>query len=162
MGYLLDSNIFIQAKNEYYGFDLCPGFWDWLEQQNQYGKVFSIDRVQGELINFSDELSKWAANQGSNFFLPIDHHTITEMTNVSNWVMNGPHRTYAKNSFLGGADPFLIAYAKAHNHTVVSHEIYVPNELRKLKIPVVCQGLNVSCIRTFEMLRNEKASFILS
>ena len=30
MSYLLDANIFIQAKNLYYGFDFCPAFWEWL------------------------------------------------------------------------------------------------------------------------------------
>jgi hypothetical protein len=29
MPYLLDSNIFIQAKNLHYSFDFCPAFWDW-------------------------------------------------------------------------------------------------------------------------------------
>lgn len=69
MAYLLDSNIFIQAKNEYYGFDLCPGFWEWLEQQNAAGKVFSIDRVQEELVSYADALSQWAKKQGHVFFL---------------------------------------------------------------------------------------------
>ena len=32
--YLLDANVFIQAKNLHYGFDFCPAFWDWLIQQN--------------------------------------------------------------------------------------------------------------------------------
>ena len=32
MAYLLDSNVFIRAKNDYYDFDICPAFWDWLEQ----------------------------------------------------------------------------------------------------------------------------------
>nr|WP_269633613.1 DUF4411 family protein [Pelomonas sp. BJYL3] len=32
MAYLLDANVFIQAKNLQYGFDFCPGFWDWLAQ----------------------------------------------------------------------------------------------------------------------------------
>ncbi|ASC73377.1 hypothetical protein XM38_043420 [Halomicronema hongdechloris C2206] len=41
MAYLLDTNIFIQAKNDYYGFDLCPGFWAWLEQQNEANTVFT-------------------------------------------------------------------------------------------------------------------------
>lgn len=27
MTYLLDSNVFIQAKNLHYGFDFCPAFW---------------------------------------------------------------------------------------------------------------------------------------
>ena len=26
--YLLDANVFIEAKNRYYGFDFCPAFWD--------------------------------------------------------------------------------------------------------------------------------------
>lgn len=34
MTYLLDANIFIQAKNLHYGFDFCPAFWDWLEHEN--------------------------------------------------------------------------------------------------------------------------------
>lgn len=31
MAYLLDANVFIQAKNLQYGFDFCPAFWDWLD-----------------------------------------------------------------------------------------------------------------------------------
>ena len=30
MAYLLDANIFIQAKNLHYGMDFCPAFWDFL------------------------------------------------------------------------------------------------------------------------------------
>ena len=124
MAYLLDSNIFIQAKNEYYGFDLCPGFWDWLKQQNQADKVFSIERVQVELSRVSDDLSQWATDRGDGFFLELDESAIQAMTTVSAWVQHeAPHREDAKRVFLSGADPFLIAYAKAHNHTVVSHEV---------------------------------------
>ena len=36
--YLLDANVFIQAKNLHYGFDFCPAFWDWLVEQNRAGK----------------------------------------------------------------------------------------------------------------------------
>lgn len=35
MAYLLDANVFIQAKNLQYGFDFCPAFWDWLERAKQ-------------------------------------------------------------------------------------------------------------------------------
>gem|GEM_PF-6918350 len=34
MAYLLDSDVLIRAKNDHYGFDFCPGFWDWLEAAN--------------------------------------------------------------------------------------------------------------------------------
>jgi hypothetical protein len=161
MPYLLDSNIFIQAKNEYYGFDLCPGFWDWLEQQNQAGKVFSIELVQAELKRGGDELSRWAVAQGSKFFLPLDSPAIQAMTTVSTWVQNEPYRDVVKRDFLSVADPFLVAYAQAHDHTVVSHEVYVKGERKKVKIPAVCHALNVPYIRTFQMLRQEGARFVL-
>jgi len=44
--YVLDSNIFIQAKNTYYGFDLCPGFWMGLLRKHDEKRVCSIDRVK--------------------------------------------------------------------------------------------------------------------
>lgn len=47
--YLLDANVFIQAKNQHYGFDFCPAFWEWLVKENQSGKVASIDKVGDEL-----------------------------------------------------------------------------------------------------------------
>jgi len=43
--YLLDANPFIEAKNRYYGFGLCPGFWKALIAQHNNDRVFSIDRV---------------------------------------------------------------------------------------------------------------------
>ena len=87
MPYLLDSNVFIQAKNCHYGFDFCPAFWDWL---------------------------------------------------VHN-----------------------IATAKAKNYILVSHEKYSPESRKKVPIPNVCKLFNVECIDTFEMLRREKARFVL-
>ena len=30
MSYLLDANVFIQAKNLHHGLDFCPAFWQWL------------------------------------------------------------------------------------------------------------------------------------
>ena len=47
MAYLLDANVFIQAKNLHYGLDFCSAFWDWLIEANQRGSVYSIEK--GEL-----------------------------------------------------------------------------------------------------------------
>ena len=60
MPYLLDSNVFIQAKNLHYGMDFCPGFWDWLVQKNKEGQLYSIEKVKDELQAIDDDLSKWA------------------------------------------------------------------------------------------------------
>ena len=45
MSYLLDANVFIEAKNRHYGFDFCPAFWEWLVEQNASKRVFSIDKM---------------------------------------------------------------------------------------------------------------------
>jgi hypothetical protein len=70
MAYLLDANVFIQAKNLHYGFDFCPALWDWLLRQNAAGRVVSIEKVGDELQSGADELATWAAEQGAGFFLP--------------------------------------------------------------------------------------------
>ena len=65
MSYLLDANVFIQAKNLHYGFDFCPAFWDWLVTRNAAGRVLSIEKVGDELAAVADELSDWAAARGA-------------------------------------------------------------------------------------------------
>lgn len=49
MAFLLDANVMIAAKNLHYGFDFCPGFWDWLVTSNASGKTFSIEKVGDEI-----------------------------------------------------------------------------------------------------------------
>ena len=59
MSYLLDANVFIQAKNLHYGLDFCPAFWQWLIDSNNTGRVHSIDKVRDELAAGADELTDW-------------------------------------------------------------------------------------------------------
>ena len=65
MSYLLDANVFIQAKNLHYGFDFCPAFWDWLIENNRTGKVFSIEKVGDELEAGDDALATWAVERSA-------------------------------------------------------------------------------------------------
>jgi hypothetical protein len=72
MAYLLDANVFIQAKNLHYGLDFCPAFWDWLIGRNESGVVFSIERVGDEIEAGDDELASWGTARGAGFFLRAD------------------------------------------------------------------------------------------
>ena len=162
MAYLLDADTLIQAKDEYYAFDICPGFWNWLEQENKAGRIFSVQAVREELARGDDQLAKWAADRDTGFFLPADERTSGAMAAVSGWVQAGDFRDDAKRIFLAGADHWLIAHALAHGHTVVTLEVHVDGEKRKVKIPTVCRALNVPPIRTLEMLRAERVRFVLA
>jgi hypothetical protein len=72
MPYLLDANVFIQAKNLHYGLDFCPAFWDWLTANNGAGHVFSIEKVADEIAAGADDLYACAAQRGPGFFLAPD------------------------------------------------------------------------------------------
>ena len=70
--YLLDANVFIQAKNLHYGFDFVPAFWEWLLKANHEGKVASIEHVADELRAGGDELSEWAEERDMTLRDPAD------------------------------------------------------------------------------------------
>lgn len=158
--YLLDSNIFIQAKNLHYGFDFCPAFWEWLIAQNVTGRVASIDKVGDELQAGGDDLSDWATARGRTFFLTPDDTVVPALGSVSAWATGQTYEAAAIATFLQVADYWLVAHALAHDFVVVTHE--VPSDsTRKIKIPNACIGLSLTCISPYEMLRRERARFVL-
>ncbi len=158
--FLLDANVFIQAKNLHYGFDFCPAFWDWMVTQNAHGTVASIEKVSDELVGGSDELSNWAGAQGKAFFLPPDDQVLPALAQVSAWATGQNYEPAAIATFLQVADYWLVAHALAHDFVVVTHE--VPSDsIRKIKIPNACIGLGLKCVSPYEMLRSTKAKFVL-
>ncbi len=160
MAYLLDANVFIQAKNLYYGLDFCPAFWDWLLAKNANSAVISIEKVGDEIDAGDDELAVWASQRGPDFFVSPDEAMLPALGRVSTWATNQNYEPAAVNTFLQVADYYVVAYALAHGHTVVTHEVASPST-KKIKIPNACIGLDVKCMTPFEMLRHERARFIL-
>jgi hypothetical protein len=104
MTYLLDANVFIQAKNLHYGFDFCPAFWRWLERENDGGRVLSTEKVGDELIAGNDELAKWAETRGERFFMAPDSTVVPALTRVSTWATTKGYEPAAVATFLQVAD----------------------------------------------------------
>ena len=161
MTYLLDANIFIQAKNLHYGFDFCPAFWDWLTQQNHSERVASIEKVADELYAGDDELTAWAKERGADFFVKPDNAVVDALVKVGNWAQGADYYPAAIATFLQVADYWLVAHALAHNCTVVTHEVPA-HSMHKIKIPNACISMGLRCISPYEMLRRERARFILA
>lgn len=163
MLYLLDANIFIEAKNRYYATDICPGFWDWLDRAFASKDIASISLVCDELISGNDELSGWAKERKSNdWFLEVeDSATQTKFSDISNHVNSAQYKQEAKALFLSGADPWLIAKASILNATIVTHEKPNPHIRAKVPIPNICIPFGVKCLNTFELLQIQSASFVL-
>jgi hypothetical protein len=160
MSYLLDSDVFIQAKNLHYGLDFCPAFWYWLIESNTAGSVFSTEKIGDEIEAGADELSDWAAARGPGFFLKPDAAILPALGTVSAWATGQKYEPAAVNTFLQVADYYLVGHALAHGHTVVTHEVAAAST-KKIKIPNACIGIGIKCMTPFEMLRHERARFIL-
>lgn len=161
MPYLLDANVFMEAKNRHYGFDFCPAFWEWLLENNQAQRVFSIEKVGDEIAAGTDALAVWAGQRDAGFFLRPDDPVLPAFQQVSGWAMGQAYQPAAVTTFLQAADFYLVAHALAHSYNVVTHEVPRSGAKAKVKIPDVCIGLGVKCMTPFEMLRVERARFVL-
>ena len=155
MEYVLDSNVFMEAARRYYAFDLAPKFWESLVHHAAKGRLESIERIKQEIERGNDELAIWATSQFSDAFASTDEEDVTESySEVMSWVQaQDQFSDAAKADFAAGADGWLVAYAKAKERIVVTHEVLNPDIIRKVPIPNVCEAFGVSYVNTFEMLR---------
>jgi hypothetical protein len=161
MAYLIDTDIFIAAKNLHYGMDFCPGFWDWLVEANRAGKLVSIEAVHDDLADGGDELAEWAKEREEGFFIAPTERDLPALGHITQWIND--HQTYtpaAKQTFLNCSDYFIVAQAMAGGHTVITHE-KPENSVHRIKIPSVCVALNIKYMTCWQMLRTERARFIL-
>lgn len=160
MSYLLDANVFMAAKNLHYGMDFCPAFWDWLLHKGTTGTVFSIDKVADEIEAGQDELAQWARDRGNILFRRTMPTLAPQFTQVSTWATGQHYTPAAINTLLQSADFYLVAHALAGEHVVVSHEVPA-NSQNRIKIPDACLGLGVRFMTPYQMLRIERARFVL-
>lgn len=158
--FILDSNIFIQAKRLYYPFNFCEGFWDWLKIINGENNIISIDKVYHELqhADYPDDLSDWA-KKNKKLFAEFDGKSIPALKQIRYLLeINKVNENYIRD-FLETdiADPFLIAYAKTHDLVLITHERKATNSTfcsgKKIKMPDVCDALGVKCIQIFDLMR---------
>ena len=163
MNWILDSNIFISAAQKYYGFDFCPGFWQWLLQHTDC--IYSIDMVKAELAEKDDELSFWSKKQlPSDFFKSADDKIMRCYKEVLEYVKNLPDPPFnksKKDDFLNGTDPMLIAFAKMTGDVLVTNEKFNPDAHKKVYLPNVANHFNVVFTDIFNVMSSLEAKLVL-
>ena len=75
--YLLDSDVFIRAKNWHYAFDIVPAWWDWVAQAHDRGTVFTVEACRTEVLAGADELAEWMRAQPAGFAPPAGRQRST-------------------------------------------------------------------------------------
>lgn len=158
--FLIDTNSIVEAKDFFYAFDLCLGFWNALLRHHESGEVFSIDHVKSELTDGNDILVRWAKKMPKSFFLPTGTADVaTEYATIIQWVQANFQRQDAVSSFAAKADGWLIAYAKVHGFTIVTEEKLNLDMKKRVANPNVCHKFEVPYCNVFEMLRRTKVKF---
>lgn len=162
--YLIDASVFIQAKNHYYAFSICPGFWDSLIGHHQSQDVFSVDHIKQELLRGDEEedLVQWVKNEvpGEFFLATHDRAVIDCYQKMMLWVQRNPQfLDYAKAKFATEADGWLAAYAKVYGYVVVTGEQYNPEVKSRVPLPNLCKQFDVECCEVFRMLSNLNVQF---
>ncbi len=156
--YLVDSDVLITAKNRYYAFDICPGFWTSLLHEHASGRLRSIDSVRRELLNGrpDEDLVLWVKNDlPADFFLDTSEPEVTRaFGEVMLWVTRSTqYFDSAKAAFATKADGWLVAYAMVHGVKVATNELSNPDSRREVKLGDACLEFGVTYEDTFEMLR---------
>lgn len=163
--YVLDANVFIEAKNRYYGFEICPGFWTSLVDLNNSKQLFCIDRIRDELVAQNDDIKDWVESRSPETFFKQtqDQAVFDSFQAMVNWVYSQSQFVQAaKTEFASVADGWLLANAHANSMTVVTHEEFAPQAKRKVPMPNVCLEFGIEYVNTFQMLADLKVKFIRS
>ncbi len=160
MPYLLDTNVFIESRRRWYGFDFAPGFWDWLDDAHARGVIYSIEKVKGEVLAGDDELVDWVKDRPTMFLRP-DDQVVSKLREVGQWAEGAHYTQAAVNEFLDAADSYLVAHAHAKGETIVVTHERPNNSPNTVKIPEACDAFHVAYLDTFQMLRAEGVRLVL-
>lgn len=164
--FVLDSDVFIAAKNAYYAFDICPGFWDAIIRAHDEDRVHSIDRIKAELLagQPKEDLVQWVKGKvPAGFFHTTQSKAVLDAyAEIVLWVQRSTqYLDRAKAKFATEADGWLVAYSMVHGTTVVTNEQPRPDSRSRVLLPDVCAQFKVPSRDTFTMLRSLAVQLVL-
>ena len=148
--FCLDANVLIQAWQKYYSPKICPSYWDMLNELGANNIIFMPEMVYEEIVRTDDDLSKWLKSSKIPI-RKIDEQVAKCLKDI--YAADPNHKYLVDNTKARSlADPWVIAHALRENATVVTKEEKVIANTTKIKIPNVCEKMNVSWINDFQLI----------
>lgn len=156
--YCIDANILIQAWQSYYSPKVCPTYWEVLNELGKRGVIFIPEVVYEEIEKGEDDLYEWLKKSD----IPIKKIDGTVTNCLKDIYATNPNHKYlvSSNGIHSKADPWVIAHAIKENAIVVTKEKkdYIKKQT-KIKIPHVCENMNVKWIDDFEFIQDLNLKF---
>jgi predicted nucleic acid-binding protein len=156
--YCLDSNVLIQAWQTYYSPQICPEYWDVLNELGNQRRIVLPQMVVEEITRTEDDLSAWL--KSSN----IPKLRQTEQV-IQCWkdiqVKDPLHRLLVDNIKQRSlADPWVIAHAMNEDACVVTKENKeTARSTTRIKIPNVCENMGISWMDDFQFIQELNIQF---
>jgi hypothetical protein len=148
--YLLDANVLIFAKRDYYPMDRFPEYWDWLLYQAECGNVKIPSQIWDELQEHDDDVRAWVREHREVLILDCDDIDL-HVPDVLSCYADDLTESELEQI---GADPFLVAGGIATKSVVVSKEGSAPSRQRaNRKVPDICTRMGVRCITDHLLIR---------
>lgn len=151
--YWIDANVLMEAANGSYGFDLAPGFWEFMDEQIENGAFCVPQEVVIEISSRDTDLKEWMDDRPDTFVAEATREIQEKYQEIADHVSNGGFEVHEKRKFLNGADGWLIAHAKISGGKVVTQEVRTGLGARAVKIPNVCDVFDTSVINRDALLR---------
>lgn len=129
--YSFDTSSLLNGRRDLLPPATFPSLWANIEAMIADGHIRCVDVVRDELSKREDEVHQWAKAQ-PDLFVPLNTDIQREVRDV----LSKHQRLVGIGSGRSGADPFVIALARAHDGVVVTEETLSGN-LAKPKIPDV-------------------------
>ena len=159
--YLLDANVLIEANAQYYQPNRIPQFWLWLADMAKQGIVKMPGAILAEITpSDSDEPFKgWLSDHHRDPLLdePAPSALLSQVLDAGYGYSQSPDSRFVEEAL---NDALLVAFALTEPETrrVVTLERWqtpqatLPSSQNR-KIPLVCRLLDVTCINTFDLIR---------
>lgn len=147
--YSFDTSSLLNGRRDLVPPSTLPTLWANIEAMIEAGKIRCVDLVRDELSARDDEVLQWAKDQ-SGLFVPLTR----DVQLAVRAVLAQHPRLIGVGSGRSGADPFVIALARAHGGLVVTEET-LSRSPTKPKIPDVCDAMGVRRLTLMQFVQKQ-------
>ncbi len=157
--FCIDANILIQAWQKYYSPEICPSYWEVLNDLGKKGIIFIPEVVFEEIQKGEDDLFEWLKNSDIPF-RKIDGSVANCLKEI--YASNESHKyLVSSNQIHSKADPWVIAHAMNEKAVVVTKEQkdFIKKQTR-IKIPHVCDNMKVEWMDDFQFIKKANINFV--
>lgn len=148
--YCIDTSSLIHAWRRDYPPDIFGGVWERLNHLAENGELIAPEEVLLELARGGDELHNWAQQRKGMFLSPVSEVQALVQQYINSYPSFLPH------SSVDGvwADPYVVALAQHRGLSVVTGEVLVPENSKRLRIPNICVAAGVRYMTLLDLLRD--------